>query len=115
MSRRFPKRHSGKIAPKSSAYSSRVTTTHEEDMKNKTQQDDESELPFIDATAYYDTRGAAAVLGQTEGLLRQWRLRNIGPKYQQSVEGGRCQYLGAWLIQFRRSIIVEPSAQGAEQ
>ena len=81
----------------------------------KNQQDDESDLPFIDSTAFYDTRGAAAVLGQTEGQLRQWRHRNYGPKYQQSAEGGRCQYLGAWLIQFRRSIIVEPSCTGGDR
>ena len=82
-------------------------------MTDKTsQQDDESDLPFIDATAFYDTRGAAKVLGQNEGQLRQWRHRSYGPKYQQSAEGGRCQYLGSWLIQFRRSIIVEPSCAG---
>ena len=79
---------------------------------NNSQQDDDRDLPFIEATAYYDTRGAASVLGQNEGQLRQWRCRNYGPKYQQSAAGGRCQYLGAWLIQFRRSIIVEPSSVG---
>lgn len=83
-------------------------------MRNKTKPDDaDNDLPFIDATAFYDTRGAASVLGLSEGQLRQWRHRNVGPKYQQSAEGGRCQYLGSWLIAFRRSIIVEPSMQGA--
>jgi hypothetical protein len=82
-------------------------------MENKNQQEEaDNDLPFIDATAYYDTRGAAAILGKNEGQLRQWRHRSVGPKYQQSAEGGRCQYLGSWLIQFRRSIIVEPSCKG---
>jgi hypothetical protein len=83
-------------------------------MRNKTESKEaDKDLPFIDATAFYDTRGAASVLGLSEGQLRQWRHRSVGPKYQQCAEGGRCQYLGAWLIAFRKSIIVEPSMQGA--
>lgn len=78
-------------------------------MRNKPEQEaTPEELPHINATTYYDTKGAAAILGLKEGALRQMRFRNCGPKYQQPTENGRCQYLGSWLISYRRSIIVEP-------
>lgn len=82
-------------------------------MRNKTSDSsDGSELPFINATTYYDTQGAASALGLTEAQLRQWRHRNFGPKYQQPSKHSRCLYLGAWLIQFRHDSIVDPSAGG---
>ena len=83
--------------------------------KTETVAVEESELPFIDATTFYDTRGAAGVLGLTEPQLRTWRHRGFGPKYQQPSPNARCLYLGAWLIAFRRTMIVEPSMQGASR
>ena len=65
-----------------------------------------NDCPYIDATTFYDTRGAAAVLGCTEGQLRQWRHRNCGPKYQKP-SGGVVQYLGLWLIEFQRASVVD--------
>jgi len=76
-------------------------------MKNE---NDRTELSHIDSTVFYDTRGAAALLGESEGNLRLWRHKNIGPKYIQSADGARCKYLGLWLIDFRNQSIVEPSA-----
>lgn len=72
---------------------------------------DGNELPHIDATSWYDTLGAATVLGKKPTVLRQWRARDFGPKYTQSMDRGRCLYLGAWLIEFRRGMIVEPAAR----
>lgn len=77
--------------------------------RNKTQQQDtEDSLPFIDPVSYYDTQAAAALLGLTELQLRQYRHRKTGPRYQQPMKNSRVQYLGQWLIEYRRSITVEP-------
>lgn len=56
---------------------------------------DANGLPYIKATSYYDTQGAATVLGCTDGQLRQWRHRKCGPKYQKP-SGGIVRYLGLW-------------------
>ena len=78
-------------------------------MRNKTKQATQSEdLPHIDPTSYYDTKGAATVLGLKESALRQWRFKGTGPKYQQPHDRARCLYLGSWLIAFRRDSIREP-------
>ena len=69
---------------------------------------DENALPYISATTFYDTQGAAVVLGCSESQLRQWRHRKCGPKYQKQ-SGGLVRYYGLWLIEFRNASIVEPA------
>lgn len=39
--------------------------------------------PFIDPLAYYDSHAVSKLLQVSHPMLRQWRMRGVGPKYRQ--------------------------------
>lgn len=67
-----------------------------------------TDLPFIDAEAWYTTAEASHLLIQSPNTLRGWRKKGIGPRYYQPVPRADAKYLGKWIREFREQAVVTP-------
>ena len=56
----------------------------------------------INANSRYNTAEAAELLGTLPGTMRQWRLRGVGPWYEQDGERSPVFYSGADLIEYKK-------------